>query len=153
MEARNVKIVTGDGEEIPLGDGIPILLKREEKMQETLEETQERLYGTEAYVNAEKPEEPEVYPTFEVGETIELKGYPFVVMRRNASSLKLKPVPPEGQISAKKTLRKMQFDRLEANRAVDALVEFVNERADSLSDDKLQELRNALGALRTAADR
>jgi hypothetical protein len=100
MEAHNVKLVMRNGMEVPLGDGIPLLIKREGRVPD--------LYGTEAYVNAEKPEEPEEYPTFEVGEIIELKGYPFVVMALNSSSVKLRPVPPEGQISAWKVMREMK---------------------------------------------
>jgi len=62
----------------------------------------------EAMAKADQPEEPEAYPTFEVGEEIELRGYPFVVIGLNASSLKLRPVPPEGEHSARKVMRRMR---------------------------------------------
>jgi hypothetical protein len=66
------------------------------------------LYGTEAVVEAEQPAEPEEYPTFEVGEEIELKGYPFVVLALNASSIKLRPVPPSGEHSARRVMRRLR---------------------------------------------
>ena len=64
-------------------------------------------YATKAMVDAEQPEAPEEFPTFAVGEEIALKGYPFIVAGLNASSLKLRPVPPEGQHSARKVMRRM----------------------------------------------
>lgn len=66
------------------------------------------LYPSEAIAEAEQPEEPDEYPTFEVGERIELKGYPFIVAALNASTVKLRAVPPEGEHSARKVMRRMR---------------------------------------------
>jgi hypothetical protein len=167
MEVHYVNLVSSDKEEIvidvtvssertvypPMGFSMTPMPALEELPH--TEGIMKDLYGTEAYINAEKPEEPEEYPTFEVGETVELKGYPFVVMRRNASSIKLRPVPPEGRISAKKTLRKMQVDRVAANESANVIAEFLNEIGNlgRLDEDRIRELRTALGTLRTAAAR
>jgi len=64
-------------------------------------------YATKAMIDAEQPEAPEAFPVFAVGEEIVLKGYPFIVCGLNASSIKLRPVPPEGEHSARKAMRRM----------------------------------------------
>ena len=44
---------------------------------------------------------------FAVGDEFTLKGYPFVLYRINAASLVLRPFVPDGEVSARRVMRKM----------------------------------------------
>jgi len=68
---------------------------------------QDRAIEVEATLDEERRVLPDEPPTFEEGEELVLKGWPFYISRVNASSLVLRPRLPEGEISARRLIRRM----------------------------------------------
>jgi len=69
---------------------------------------QDRAIEVEATLGAERRVLPDEPPTFEEGEELVLKGWPFYISRVNASSLVLRPELPDGVSSARRLIDKMK---------------------------------------------
>lgn len=105
-----------------------------------------QLYATKTLISSEKPQVPDAYPQFGVGDTVEIEGYPFVVVRLNSSSMVVRPVPSEGVSRSKSVMRKMTSGgRKELVQVVSA---FVARYSAHATPEELKRVRAALDRLR-----